>query len=141
MSRKLTLKESEWFWALNRGKLIEYYRKNYIYTSSDLSEEQHHLFIGQIVGHLLYVNSIIAMKVLQNIQLDWNLNVSEAFNYNIVDSYKVALTKNGLCWLLFNSLRAELSRKNYDEIFEGDWRQRWDELDNEYLDLETSETE
>ena len=75
---KLTLKQSEWLWAINRSKAAEYWAKNYGYNSK---VSKFNITIGGwIVKDILSSSDYLLKKAFEYFNMDFNLLIMTQFS-------------------------------------------------------------
>ena len=126
---KLTLKQSEWLWAINRGKAAEYWVKNYGYNSK--TSEFNITIGGWIVKDILSSSDHLLKRAFEYFNMDFNLLITTQFSDNKF-GIKRELSREEICWLMFYSTAYQTTKKDLDKIIAGPWRTRWKRLDKEY---------
>ena len=139
MDKKISLEDSRWLWALSRGKLEEFYQKNYGTGQFKLTPG----IGGSIVGQLFRDNARLLHMAYFSLGLDWLLILWTAFpeppqkdGSLKPPSYRWDTSRdldyNQITWMLFKALSMSLTVTKLDEIVEGDWRGLWTSLDKEF---------
>lgn len=126
--QKITLKQSEWLWALKRNKLKEYSFKMYDHHK-DMSDAELKYYWGWIVKDILSTNSYLLSLAWEYFNMDFTLLISIEYPEDNNFTGKRQLSREDICWLMFRSLSYNLRTADLDKVIDGDWRTYWKELD------------
>lgn len=126
-NKKLTLEQSEWLWALNRGKYKEYYASRYGFTKETFTIE----IGGWIVKDILSSNNRLLEVAFNAFNQSFELYVAANFKNNVFGR-RQELSRTEICWMMFSAATYNLSITDLTEIIDGDWKARWAMLDKEF---------
>lgn len=126
--QKISLEQSEWLWALNRGKLLEYYRSRY----SDINELTQQV-IGSFASRLFFYSDKLVSIAYKNLISDWSSNLHTT-NLSQNNEYRetIPLSSSLFSYLLFMALKFAITVSELTEVIDGDWEAHWKELDSEF---------
>lgn len=136
--KKLDLEFAGWLWAINRGKVSEYYGDHYGCNAIKFTKE----IGGQIVRQFFFDSDQLLQLAYRHLAYEWNIilwteypDTTKGFTYKT----KETLDFNDFSWLLFKSLAYSLEKKVITGLVEGDWLALWATLDATYCKEETDE--
>ena len=124
--RKLTLKQSEWLWALNRGKTKQYYADRYAYGTKDFTIK----IAGWIVKDILSSSDHLLKRAWEL----FNMNFTQQLIFTFPNSNGLSqeLCREEIVWLMFSSTAYNLTKDDMDKIVNEPWRGYWNQLDKEF---------
>ena len=125
---KLTLKQSEWLWAINRSKSKQYYAKNYGFKTTEFSPA----IGGWIVKDILSSSDLLLKRAFDYFNLEFTTILF--CNYPTIPiTNRPELSRQEICWLMFYSVAYRLTVKELDKIIVKGWRKHWKKLDEEFF--------
>lgn len=121
----ITLKQSEWLWAINRGKVVAYYDKHF--TPGAFTKHVG----GWLVYNILSSSDYLLKEAFQLFNMNFQLLIMTNYPLNMFGT-KQELSREEINWLIFSATAHQLTKNDLHKIIEGDWENYWDQLDKEY---------